>query len=119
MAGKRAFSSLHSIFKIHSRLLMKKTFSLTHKKIKTPRLIDSIKHDVKKYLKRERNKQLPEGADYWDFDCKYGHSEEVAEVVHVSQLNKSIDDAAQHELESFYLEILAKPAIRTSKPAEE
>lgn len=94
---------------------MKKTFLLTHAKIKTPRLIDSIKHEVKKYIKRERNKSLPDGADFWDFDCKYGHSEDKAEVVHVTALNKSIDDAVQHELESFYLEILAKPANRTLK----
>ncbi|MCW8834381.1 MAG: DUF6172 family protein, partial [Colwellia sp.] len=59
---------------------MRKTFSLSHEKIKTPRLVDSIKHDVKKYLKRERNKKLPEGVDFWDFDCKYGHSEETADV---------------------------------------
>ena len=98
---------------------MKKTFSLTHEKIKTPRLIDSIKHEVKKYLKRERNKKLPDGADFWDFDCKYGHSEDKAEEIHVSALNKSIDDAVQHELESFYLEILAKPANRTKKPLTE
>ena len=98
---------------------MKKTFLLTHEKIKAPRLIDSIKHEVKKYLKRERNKQLPDGADYWDFDCKYGHSEDKADIIHVSALNKSIDDAAQHELESFYMEILAKPAKRTQKPIDE
>lgn len=98
---------------------MKKTFLLTHEKIKTPRLIDSIKHEVKKYLKRERNKQLPDGADFWDFDCKYGHNEDKAEEVHVSALNKSIDDAVQHELQSFYLEILAKPANRTKKPLTE
>lgn len=98
---------------------MKKTFLLTHEKIKTPRLIDSIKHEVKKYLKRERNKQLPDGADFWNFDCKYGHSEDKAEDVHVSALNKSIDDAVQHGLESFYLEILAKPANRTKKPLTE
>lgn len=94
---------------------MKKTFLLTHAKIKTPRLIDSIKHEVKKYIKRERNKPLPDGADFWDFDCKYGHNEDKADVIHITALNKSIDDAVQHELESFYLEILAKPANRTPK----
>jgi len=98
---------------------MRKTFSLTHEKIKTPRLIDSIKHDVKKYLKRERNKKLPEGVDFWDFDCKYGHNQESAEVIHVSALNKSIDDAAQLELASFYIEILAKPGVTTPKPLAE
>jgi len=94
---------------------MKKTFSLTHEKLKTPRLVDAIKHEVKKYLKRERNKKLTDGADYWDFDCKYGHIEAHADVIHVSELNKSIDDAVQLELASFYLEILAKPAYRNTK----
>lgn len=94
---------------------MKKTFSLTHEKIKTPRLVDAIKHEVKKYLKRERNKKLPTGADYWDFDCKYGHSEATADIIHVSALNKSIDDAVTLELPNFYLEILAKPANRAPK----
>jgi len=91
---------------------MKKTFSLSHEKIKTPRLVDSIKHDVKKYIRRERKKQLPEGADFWDFDCKYGHTEETAEVVHLSTINKHIDEAEKLELSSFYLEILVKPAQR-------
>lgn len=98
---------------------MKKTFSLSHEKIKTPRLVDSIKHEVKKYLKRERNKKLPEGVDFWDFDCKYGHTQETADIIHVSELNKSIDDAVKHELESFYLEIMVKSAYRTSKPLNE
>ncbi|MDX2367145.1 MAG: DUF6172 family protein [Colwellia sp.] len=98
---------------------MRKTFSLTHEKIKAPRLVDSIKHEVKKYLKRERNKKLPEDVDFWDFDCKYGHTKESAEVIHTSALNKSIDDAVQNELESFYLEILVKPGKRTKKPIDD
>ena len=98
---------------------MRKTFSLTHEKIKGLRLVDAIKHEVKKYLKRERNKKLPDDADFWDFDCKYGHSKESAEVIHTSELNKSIDDAVQNDLESFYLEILVKPAKRTKKPIDD
>jgi len=95
---------------------MKKTFSLTHEKIKTPRLVDSIKHEVKKYIKRERNKTLPEGVDFWDFDCKYGHTEATAETIHLSAINKSIDEAEQSELTSFYLEVLVKHGHRTAKP---
>jgi len=91
---------------------MKKTIALTHPKLKIARLVDSIKHDVKKYIKRERNKQLPEDADYWDFDCKYGESEAEAGAIHLSEINKYIDQAAKQELTSFYLEILAKPATR-------
>lgn len=95
---------------------MKKVFSLSHEKIKTPRLVDSIKHEVKKYIRRERNKKLPEGADFLDFDCKYGHTKESAEVVHLSSINKHIDEAERLELPSFYLEVIAKSGYRTKKP---
>ncbi len=92
---------------------MKKTFALTHPKIKLARLIEAAKYEVKKYLKRERNKTLPEDVDFWDFACKYGHTEQEAKVIHVSQINKCMDEAEQLELASFYLEILAKPGYRT------
>jgi hypothetical protein len=91
---------------------MKKTFVLSHPKIKLPRLVESIKHEVKKYLKRERNKTLPNGADYWDFDCRFGTDKDSAEVIHLATINKHIDEAEKNELESFYLEILAKPGVR-------
>lgn len=95
---------------------MKKTFELNHPKIKLPRLVDSIKHEVKKYVKRERNKTLPEDVDFWDFDCKYGQTPQEAKEVHLSQLNTFIDEAVQQELSSFYLEIIVKEGYRTKKP---
>lgn len=91
---------------------MKKTFVLSHPKIKLPRLVDSIKHEVKKYLKRERNKSIPDGADFWDFDCRFGTDKNNAEVIHLGSINKHIDEAEKNELESFYLEILAKPGYK-------
>lgn len=98
---------------------MKKTFKLTHPKIKRPRLVEAIKHEVRKYLKRERRKSLSEGVDFWDFDCKYGAEEAAAAVIHVSELTKFIDQAESEGLESFYLEILAKPGYRRKKTADE
>ncbi len=94
---------------------MKKTFALTHPKIKLARLIEAAKYEVKKYLKRERNKTLPEDVDFWDFDCKYGHTEQEAKVIHLSQINKCMDEAEQLQLASFYLEIIAKPGYRVKK----
>jgi len=91
---------------------MKKTFTLNHEKIKYPRMVDAAKHEVKKYLKRERNKTLPEDADYWAFDCKFGKTVEDAQVVHVAEISNCISDIEKQELMSFYLEILAKPAQR-------
>ena len=98
---------------------MKKTFKLTHEKIKRPRLVDAIKHEVKKYMKRERRRDLPEGADYWDFDCRFGTDEESSEVIHVSEINKSISWAETEQLDTFYLEILVKPCQRNKRPTGE
>ena len=98
---------------------MKKTFKLTHPKIKVPRLVEAIKYEVKKYLRRERRKALPKGADFWDFDCRMGVDEESSEAVHVYDINKAIDHAESKQFESFYLEILAKPGKQKKKPREE
>ena len=99
---------------------MRKTFKLTHPKHKRPRLVEGVRHEVKKYVKRERNKKLPDGVDYWDFDCKYGHTEEEARVIHLSEISKCIDEVDQLELSSFYLEILAKHGVRmkSDKPKD-
>jgi len=97
---------------------MKKTFSLTHSKIKAARPAESVRNEVRKYLKRERKKELPEGADFWDFDCKFGPNSEDAKVIHVAEIGKCVDAAEEQQLDSFYVEILAKPAHRTKKPTQ-
>jgi len=88
------------------RVIMKKTFSFSHPKKKRPRVADAIKHEVKKYIKRERNKALPEDMDFWDFDCRFGADEASSE-------------AHDEGLDAFFLEVLAKPAKRTKKPESE
>ena len=98
---------------------MKKTFKLTCPEIKVERLIERVKYDVRKYLKRERRKKLPEGVDFWDFDCKFGHTAEESKEIHLSEINKCIDKAEEQQFESFYLEILAKPGHRLKKKFEE
>jgi len=97
---------------------MKKTFNLTDQKLQLPRVIEAIKYEVKKYLKRERNKPLTKDVDFWDFDCRFGDDEATSEVIHVSAINKCISQAESKKLESFYLEILAKPGKRSKKPIE-
>ncbi len=97
---------------------MKKTFKLTHPEIKVPKLVVAIKHEVRKYLRRERRRALPEDVDFWAFDCRFGVDEASSDVIHVADIEKSIDQAESKQLESFYLEILAKPGRRTKKPRE-
>lgn len=98
---------------------MKKTFKMSHPRIKVPRLVEAIKYEVKKYVKRERGKSLPPNADFWDFDCRFGVDETRSETIHLSAINKFISQAEEQQLESFYLEILAKPGYRSKKPRDE
>lgn len=95
---------------------MKKTFTLTHPKIKVPRLFEGVKHEIRKYMKRERRKELPTGVDFWDFECKFGPTEETAQPVHPAELDKHIDNAEKQQLTSFYIQVLAKPGHRQKKP---
>ena len=95
---------------------MRKNFPLHIDGRHPDRVLDAVKHDVRKYLKRERRRDLPEGIDFWDFDCKCGLQAEDAEVVHVAALVAAIDALAKAQATSVYIEILAKHGKRTPKP---
>ena len=98
---------------------MKKTFKLEHPKIKVPRVVDPIKHDIKKFLKKERSKPLPSGAKYWGFDCKLGPSEEAAVAVEPATLGKTIDELVAGNVMTIYVELKAKPVAAGEKPPQE
>ena len=97
---------------------MKKLFLLTHPKIQPARLVDSIRAEMNKYIKRERKKKLPEGVDFWDFECKVGASAETATPTHVSALSKAIGQILEDGQETVYVEIQSKPVKRTKKPVD-
>ena len=96
---------------------MRKTYLLNIEGKKRDRVVDSVKNEFRKYLKRERRRALPAEADYWDFDCRFGLSKEAAEVAHLSALAGLIDSAARDGAEQVYLEILARAAKRKVRPA--
>jgi hypothetical protein len=95
---------------------MKKIFPLELPNKAPARVVDSIKSDIRKYLKRERHKTLPEGVDFWDFDCKVGLNPERATVLHAAELNAALDHALNDKWQAIYVEIVAKPGIRMRKP---
>jgi len=97
---------------------MKKTFNLAHPKIKVARVVDSVKHDIKKSLKKERKKDLPSGANYWGFDCKFGQSEETATTIEFATLTKNIDDLVANNILTIYIEITPK-AVGTKEDISE
>lgn len=98
---------------------MRKNYPLHIEGRHPDRVLDAIKHDVRKYLKRERRRELPEGVDYWDFDCKVGDSKDSAAVVHLSALISSIDAVAQAKAAQVYVEVLATHGKRQARPVPE
>lgn len=95
---------------------MKKTFQLAVEGRHPDRVLDAIKHEVRKYLRRERRRALPAGVDFLDFDCRFGASAETAATVPLASLTALIDGAAREGASSFYLEILSKPGHRQARP---
>ena len=95
---------------------MKKTFTLNIEGRNRDRALDAVKHEVRKYVARERRRALPPGVDFLDFDCKFGLSDATAAVAHLSALTGLIDEAAKGGADQFYVEILAKAGHRQARP---
>lgn len=98
---------------------MKKTFPLTLEGKNRDRVVEAVKNDIRKYLARERRKPLPEGVDFWDFDCKFGTDAGTAAVAHVAALTELINGVVAADGTQLYVELIAKPGVRTAKPGAE
>lgn len=98
---------------------MRKTFPLRVEGRNNDRVLDAVKHEIRKYIRRERRRDLPEGADFWDFDCRFGRSKDDATVVHLSALTGLVNEVASGGGAQLYVEILAKPGKRAPKPTGE
>lgn len=96
---------------------MKKTFPLHEPGKADARVIDGIKHDVRKYVKRERRKTLPEGFTQWDFNCRVGATAATAEPRTIDEVAVAIDAIAATGALAVYIEILAAAGHRTPRIA--
>jgi hypothetical protein len=91
---------------------MKKTFPLKAEGKNPERMLEATKHEIRKYIKRERRRDLPEGVDFWDFDCKFGSTAENAVPAHLAELIPLIDALVKSDGAQFYVEILSKHGHR-------
>jgi hypothetical protein len=97
---------------------MKKIFPLQVPGQVDQRVIEGVKGDVRKYLKREKRKSLPTGVDFWDFACKVGADKIEPEPKHQAEVIPAIDAAAKNGASTVYVEILAIPGHRMKKEPE-
>ena len=94
---------------------MKKTYALHIEGKNRDRLLEASKHDIRKYVKRERAKPLISGADFWDFDCKLGTNVAQAQSVHFAVLMAEIDALVKEGVDAFYVEVIARAGHRTAR----
>ena len=97
---------------------MKKTYPLRPEGKHPERVLDAVKHDIRKYFKRERGRPVPVGADFWDFDCRVGASADSAEAVRVGAVIEAVDTVARSGAATVYVEILSKHGIYVPAPAK-
>lgn len=95
---------------------MRKTYPLNIEGRHRDRVLDAIRHDISKYVKRQRRAALPPGADFWDFECRFGLSKDSAAAAELARLKDLIAAAAQDGATDLYVEILPKPGVRQSRP---
>lgn len=98
---------------------MKKLFQLTVEGRHRDRLLDASKHEVRKYVARQRRAALPEGVDYWDFACRFGSTEADATDVHFATLIGLMDAAGKAGADAFFVSILGMHGVRAAKPKDD
>lgn len=91
---------------------MKKTFPLTAPGKDDARVRDKIRHELNKYVRRERQKKLPEGFTLWTFDCRVGRDASTSEPKPLKEIGQAIDALAADGATAVYIEILARPEVR-------
>lgn len=91
---------------------MRKTFQLKPEGKHPDRHLEAVKHEIRKYIQREKRRDLPADMDFWDFDCRFGTDNESAQPIHVAEITASIDEVVKAEGSQFYIEILARAAKR-------
>ncbi len=98
---------------------MKKVFKIEQERIKPDRAVDAIKNDLRKYVKREKKKDLPNKKTmYWDFDCKFGKSADLATVCSFEEISTQLNSVVAEGWSKCYIEVIAKAVDKPLKEEE-
>jgi len=99
---------------------VKKIFKIEQERIKPDRAVDSIKNELRKYVKREKKKELPNKKTmYWDFDCKFGKTADLAQVCTFEEISTQLNSVVADGWKECYVEVIAKAVDKPEKEEEE
>lgn len=91
---------------------MRRTYRLDIEGKNRDRLVEASKHDIRKYIRRERRKALPAGAHFWDFDTRFGVDEASAADIAPAELMRRIDALVAEGGNQFFVQVERKPGVR-------
>ena len=95
---------------------MKKVFKIEQSRIKPDRAVDAIKNELRKYVKREKKKDLPNKKTmYWDFECKFGKSAEFAKDCNFDYIFTELTGFVAAGWSECYVEVIAKAVDKPIK----
>ena len=98
---------------------MKKVFKIEQERIKPDRAVDAIKNELRKYVKREKKKDLPnKKMMYWDFDCKFGKSADLAKECSFEEILTQLNSVVADGWSECYVEVIAKAVDKPLKEEE-
>ena len=98
---------------------MKKIFQIEQERLQPDRAVDAIKNELRKYAKREKKKDLPNKKTmYWDFDCKFGKSAELASACTFEEIATKLNSVVADGWKSCYIEVMAKAVDKPLKEEE-
>jgi len=86
---------------------LKKIFKLREGDKNPDRIVEKIKHQLRKYLKREKKKKIEALNSFCDFECRFGIDEENSKKVSFNDVIQLLDKAREDDLRECYVEIVA------------
>lgn len=78
-------------------------------------MVEAIKLELTKYVKREKRKTLPPEMNFWDFRCKVGSGSATASARLLPDVPKAVEAVAATGATEVYVEILASPGYREKR----
>ena len=98
---------------------MKKRFELTSPNKEPQRVLEAVKNEIRKYIKREKRKPLPQDMDIWNIACKFSKEEEELQEILFKDITTCLDEASALNTKSINIELISNAVKREVKKVEE
>ena len=94
---------------------VKKTFPLTAAGKDDARVRDKVRHELNKYVRRERQKVVPQGFAFWTFDCKVGRDATTATARPLKEIGGVVEELGTSGATEVYVEIIPRPEVHPAR----